>query len=135
MNKGLALILASALAGALGVHAHEGAHPEQHHGSAAADSKTATMTGEVIDISCYMDHGGKGKDHRKCAKECLLEKHVPAGLLGDDGSVTLLVADHKHEKAFKGIPGWAAERVTITGKRVEKGGLPAILVHSAEKAK
>jgi hypothetical protein len=137
MNKGM---MAGLLAGALGVaaqgHSHEG-HKHEGHGSkaAAADAATVTVTGEVIDLSCYMDHEGKGKEHAKCAKMCLLEKHVPAGLLGDDGSVVLLVADHKHEKAFAPIPGWAAERVTVTGKKTSKGGLNAILVTTAEKAK
>ena len=129
------LVLTGALAGALSVKAHEGHKHETKAKAAAVDVKTVKLTGEVIDLSCYLDHEGKGKEHRKCAEACLLEKHVPAGLLGDDGSVVLLVADHKHEKEFAPIPGWAAERITVTGKRMNKGGLNAILVSSAEKAK
>lgn len=142
MQSKLPLLLGSMLVvGALG-RAHEGHKHEAHRNKAAsteqaapADEATVTITGEVIDLSCYLDHEGKGKEHAKCAKMCLVQKHVPAGLLGDDGSVVLLVADHKHEKAFAPIPGWAAERVTVTGKKATKGGLNAILVTSAEKAK
>lgn len=128
----LATVLAG-LALAAGVRAHEG-HKHAEHKAAPA-GETVTLTGEVIDLSCYLDHEGKGKEHQKCAKACLLEKRIPAGLLGDDGSVVLLVADHKHEKAFKPIPEWAAERVRVTGRKMQKGGLPALLVTGAEKAK
>lgn len=114
--------------------AHEG-HVHGDAKAAPAKPATTTLTGEVVDLSCYMDHEGKGKEHTKCAKACLLDKRVPAGLLGDDGSVTLLVADHKHEAAFKPIPGWAAQRITATGRLVKKGGLPALLVSAAEPAK
>lgn len=137
MRTKLALIVACALAGAA-VSAHEGHKHEEGKAAAkavAAKAETVTLTGEVIDLSCYLDHGGKGKEHQKCAKACLLEKHIPAGLLGDDGSVVLLVSDHKHEKAFAPIAGWAAERVTVTGKKASQGGLTAILVTAAEKAK
>lgn len=132
MKTRLALIVAGALAGAA-VSAHEGHKHEE--GKAAPKAETVTLTGEVIDLSCYLDHGGKGKEHQKCAKACLLEKHIPAGLLSDDGSVVLLVFEHKHEKAFAPIAGWAAERVTVTGKKASKGGLSAILVTAAQKAK
>lgn len=141
MQRKLPPLLGSMLVIAALGHAHEGHKHEGHkaHASAEqaapADKATVTVTGEVIDLSCYLDHEGKGKEHAKCAKMCLVQKHVPAGLLGDDGSVVLLVADHKHEKAFAPIPGWAAERVTVTGKKATKGGLNAILVTSAEKAK
>ena len=131
MKKTLALVLGSMLAAAVPGRADEG---HKHEGPASKGA-VVTVTGEIVDLACYMDHEGKGKEHAKCAKTCLVDKRVPAGLLGDDGSLVVLISDHKHEKAFAPIPGWAAERVTVTGKRTTKGGLNAILVTTAEKAK
>ena len=116
----------------VGLLAHGGEdHSEPHKKKKAA---TVEIKGEVLDLSCYMGHGSKGKKHRKCAKTCLVEKHVAAGLLLEDGSVILLVKDHKHEKAFAGVGRLAAEQVVVTGRKVKKGGLKAFMVKSIRKA-
>ncbi|MBI4369581.1 MAG: hypothetical protein HY547_05060 [Elusimicrobia bacterium] len=117
-------------------YAHEG--HGHHDEKAEAQGKTAiaesvTVTGEVLDLSCYLGHGSAGKEHQQCAKDCLLKLHVPAGLLTSDGTVYLLVPDHKHEKAFVSVPKMAAQQIKVTGKRVMQGGLQAILVEKAEK--
>lgn len=132
-------IVGAAVAGlALAASAHEGEDHSKHgagHGKAApAAVDTVTITGEVLDLSCYLGHGAKGRDHQKCAKACLLDKKVPAGLLTADGTVLLLVPDHKFEKAFKPVGELAAETVVVKGRKVVSGGLPGILVQSVEKA-
>ncbi|MBI4375417.1 MAG: hypothetical protein HY549_03110 [Elusimicrobia bacterium] len=133
MVKRTAVMSLAALALAAGVWAHEG-HKHEEKAEAAAPSETVSVTGEVLDLSCYLGHGATGKEHKKCAKSCLLEKHVSAGLLTADGTVYLLVSDHKHEKAFAPVGQMAAEQVKVTGVKAVKGGLQAILVHKVEKA-
>jgi len=137
MAKRTAVTSVVALALAVGVWAHEGHKHEEpaaarHAGEHAEE--TITVAGEVLDLSCYLGHGSSGKEHKKCAKACLLEKHVAAGLLTADGTVYLLVSDHKHEKAFAPVGQLAAEQVKVTGVKAMKGGLQAILVHKVEKA-
>lgn len=113
----------------------EGDHAgHQGMGGKQAAGETVTLAGEVLDLSCYLGHGSTGKKHQKCAKACLIEKHVSAGLLTADGTVYLLVQDHKHEKAFAPVGQLAAEKVKVTGVKAMKGGLQAILVHKVEKA-
>lgn len=51
--------------------AHEG------HDHAA---KSGELTGEVVDITCYMDHDSKGEKHAACAQKCIA-KGLPVGLL------------------------------------------------------
>lgn len=138
MRQKSLLTLAAALAAALTwstARAHEG-HEHGKEGKAAAETKAdvVELKGEVLDLSCYLGHGAKGKPHQKCAKACLLEKHAPAGLLTDDGQVYLLVPDHKHEAAFKPVGELGAEVVTVRGRKVASGGLPGIMVESVEKA-
>lgn len=126
---GLALVAGLAVyAQAHGAHQHEAAKP--HDGAAG---EMVTMTGEVLDLACYLGEGEKGKGHQKCAKECLVKKHVAAGLLTADGKVYLLVEDHKHEKAFAPVRKLAAEQIKVTGRKTDKGGLQAILVQSLEQ--
>ena len=127
----LGLCLTAGMGGRL--RAHEGhQHGAKAKDGAAAESKI-TVTGEVLDLSCYLGHGAKGQEHKPCAKQCLVQKHVPAGLLTTEGDVYLLVPDHDHEGAFKSLGDLAAEQVRVTGKRILKGGLPAILVEVIEK--
>ena len=106
---------------------------EGHQHSAAAQAAAAdTLTGEVLDLACYMGHEAKGGEHRACATKCLL-KGVAPGLLTADGGVYLLVEDHKYEKVFQSIPRLAAEQVEVTGKKVMRGGLQAVIVTSVKK--
>lgn len=127
----LGAALAVALTAGPGVWA-EGGHEHHHEHPGAAPAAAVTFTGEVLDLSCYMGHGAKGADHKSCANKCLLEGSAP-GLLTDDGAVYLLVKDHSQEKAFEAVPGLAAARVTVTGKRMVKGGLQALLVEKIGK--
>ena len=33
-------------------------------------AKDVTLTGEVLDLTCFLEHGGKGESHASCAKSC-----------------------------------------------------------------
>jgi len=98
-------------------------------GPAAADS----LTGEVVDLSCYLAHPdtGKGRGHRKCAETCL-KKGLPAGLLTQDNKVYLLLEDHENAGAYEAVTGKAAETVTVEGKTVSLGGVQGIVVEAVK---
>lgn len=131
MSKGLAALFVGAFAATPLGYADEGhKHGESAKGS---PSQTVTLRGEVLDLSCYLGHGAKGKEHQKCAKACLVDKRVAAGLLTQDGKVYALVSDHKHEEEFAAVAPLAAEKVKVSGLKIEKGGLQAILVHAIAK--
>ncbi len=92
--------------------------------SLAAEStgQTKTVTGEVVDLMCYLDHGAKGDKHKSCAEKCI-KSGGPVGLLsGED--LYLVIGEHKpinDELASK-----AAQTVTLKGKVVEKNGMKMI---------
>ena len=126
MNK---IILGLAFAGLLGAPAAAAGD------TAPAKSESVTMQGEVLDLACYMAHEAAGPKHAKCAKMCLTGGS-PAGLLGKDGSVTLLLENHgKNAKAFAAVKSLAGEQVSVTGEKAARGGLQALIVEKAEKAK
>lgn len=86
-----------------------------------------TITGEILDMSCYMDHGAKGDSHKKCAQGCL-EKGLPAGILGENGQVYLLLEDHDAADQYDSAIKHAAETIEISGKVVNNNGVQALIV-------
>jgi len=81
-----------------------------------------TITGEVVDLMCYLDHGAKGEKHKGCAEKCI-KGGGPVGLLSGD-QLYLVVGDHQpmnDELASK-----AAQTVTLKGKVVERNGMKMI---------
>ena len=114
-------------------HDHGKMEKGHDHGSAAAaKGETVTLKGEVLDLACYMAHEGKGEKHQKCAKACLLGG-APAGILSEDGTVTLLVEDHGSKKPYKAVLELAGQKAEVTGKKFTRGGLTGVVVSAVKK--
>ena len=92
-----------------------------------------TVTGEVVDLACYLAHPdtGKGAGHRKCADTCV-KKGLPMGLLTDDKQVYLLLEDHDNPKAYAQLKEKAAEKVTVEGEKVSQGGTQGLVVEAVK---
>ena len=89
-------------------------------GSAEAESKT--LTGEVVDLMCYVPNGAKGDGHKGCAEKCI-KSGGPVGLLVDD-QIYLVVGDHEPANAL--LASKAAQKITVTGKVSERSGIKMI---------
>lgn len=110
---------------------HEGPHDAEH----GVGGKEMTVKGELVDMSCYMAHEGRGKKHAECGKMCVLGG-APLGILTQDGKVYLLVEDHssaKAKKPYAKVKEMVADTVTIKGDMYERGGVQAIVVESVTK--
>lgn len=94
--------------------------------------KDATVTGEIVDLACYLDHGATGMKHQQCALTCL-KGGQPMGLLTKEGKVYLLLADHQDAKAFDEAKNYAALQVEITGPLAEKAGITGLTVEKVKK--
>ena len=90
-----------------------------------------TLTGEVIDMACYLPHPemGHGASHKKCADTCI-KKGLPMGLLTSDKQVYLLLEDHENPKAYAQLKEKAAERVTVEGEKVTRGGVQGLVAET-----
>jgi hypothetical protein len=88
-----------------------------------ARAETKTITGEVVDLMCYLDHGAKGEKHASCAKTCI-ESGGPVGLLTKDNQLYLVIGEHKpmNDK----LAPLAAKTITLKGKIVERNGVKMI---------
>src|SRR5687768_13375977 len=96
------MILALALGIAGGAYAadeHKHSDDHKHAEPAKGDAKSSqTLRGEIVDLNCYLAHGGKGEKHAKCAKQCVAGG-APMGLATEKG-LYLIVGDHGAEKAY-----------------------------------
>ena len=82
-----------------------------------------TVTGEVLDMSCYIDHGAIGEKHAACAKKCIASG-LPVGIKANDGKTYLLIGDHKPANAE--LADDAAKTITVKGKAVSRDGINMI---------
>jgi hypothetical protein len=94
-------------------------------------SATDTVTGEVIDLGCYMLHpeSSHGAAHKMCARGCI-QKGMPMGLLTGDKQVYLLLEDHDNPKPYGQLKDKVAETVTVEGDKVSQGGTQGLIVEA-----
>jgi hypothetical protein len=86
----------------------------------AAEEKS--LTGEVVDLMCYVENGAKGDGHKGCAEKCI-KGGGPVGLLSGD-QVYLVVGDHK--TLNDELAPHASKTVTLKGKVSERSGMKMI---------
>ena len=96
--------------------------------------ETKTVTGEILDMKCYMTSGAHGPEHKDCAAMCV-KGGSPMGILADDGKVYLLVEGKDGAAAFEEAKKYAGETVTVTGTLSEKNGVQALIVTEVKAKK
>ncbi|MCG3150126.1 MAG: hypothetical protein PCFJNLEI_03604 [Verrucomicrobiae bacterium] len=117
--KILVAVIASTTIALFAAFAHEG---HEDHGE-ATETKTVTVTGEVVDMACYLDHNATGAKHAECAKTCI-ESGLPVGLKAQAGVTYLLIGEH--EPINKKLAPYAAKTITVKGKMVSRDGFKMI---------
>lgn len=101
-------------------------------GVAGVARATDTVSGEVVDLACYLhDSSMRGAAHKKCAETCA-KKKIPMGVLTDDGKVYVLLEDSANPKALNDALAKAAQKVTVEGTKVAQGGVNGIVVGSVK---
>ena len=117
----------------------ESAVPNQDGVKIPRKGQVVTRTGEIIDVSCYLQLGKHGEGHRECGVKCAKEGN-PIGLLTADGSVYLLMAEEHHPRRDGDVDGLRkkliermAEIIKVTGTETELNGQKAIFVSGFAK--
>ena len=95
--------------------------------------KVMTITGEIIDLSCYLQVGKHGGKHRDCGQKCL-RNGQPIGLLTKDGTVYLLM-EEEHDPRRDGLTNFRQAAIDnmayimeVTGTMSEVHGQKALFV-------
>jgi hypothetical protein len=98
----------------------------------ASTPSEVTLTGEVIDMYCYMSHPatGRGPDHASCAQTCM-RKGLPIGFLSGGQVYVLIGKDHESVKDL--VVDLAGVQSKLTGKLMDHDGVKAIELIKIEK--
>jgi hypothetical protein len=108
---------------------------------AQAATATTSVTGEVVDLACYLAHNLTGPNHAACAVSCATGG-APLGILDrQSGKAYLIVLDHdklmgaKTNQILAMFKPYIAKNVTAKGKVVQRSGLTGFVVTSVAAAK
>ena len=83
------------------------------------DALTKEVTGEIVDIMCYVDHNALGAKHADCGEKCI-KNGGPVGIVSD-GKAYLVVGAHKPMNDE--LAPLAGKTVTLKGKMASNGGI------------
>jgi hypothetical protein len=93
------------------------AHDEQGKSDATTEK---TVTGEVVDMMCYVDHNAIGDSHgSSCGAKCI-KNGGPVGIV-ENGKAYLVVGEHKPMNDE--LADSCGKTITLKGKFVERGGI------------
>lgn len=102
-----------------------------------AGGRPQTVTGEVVDVSCWLQLGKRGEAHIPCGSKCIANGQ-PIGILGKDEKLHLLFAEEHHPRRDgqteirKVFAPLLAKTVTVTGMATEVHGYDALFVNAGE---
>ena len=85
----------------------------------AESGATKEVTGEIVDMACYADHGAKGEKHMACGEKCI-KGGLPVGILSE-GKAYLVIGEHKPMN--DDLAALCGKTVTLKGKVVSNGGV------------
>ena len=110
--------------------------PEQK--KVLASGKVATISGELVEVSCYLQLGKRGEAHAACGADCI--KHgQPAGIVDEKRNLTLLFVEEHDPRRYGEIDvrdklaSLVARQVSATGVlTTTKDGQRALYVHGAD---
>jgi len=96
-----------------------------------AGAQEILVTGEVLDMTCYIANNSSGPDHAECARVCI-RNGSPAGIKTQDGKVYLLTGEPGQSINAK-LADYAAKIVTIKGKQTVRDGFAQLQVEEIRK--
>jgi hypothetical protein len=99
----------------------------EEHGKDA--DATKTVTGEIVDMMCFVDHNATGDKHAACAAKCI-KGGGPVGI-SSEGKTYLVVGEHKPMNDQ--LAEYAGKTITLKGKVTEREGV--LMLANAEIVK
>jgi hypothetical protein len=88
-----------------------------------------TITGEAVDMWCYLEGGDRGTAKKACATACAKAGN-PIGVIDANGNLYLAAGLKDHQPAQALLVDRMNEQVTVTGTLVRKDGVQMIYIES-----
>jgi len=101
------------------------------HRQPVAGAQEIEVTGEVLDMTCYIASNLSGPAHAECARICI-KSGEPAGIKARDGKVYLLTGEPGHSVNAE-LAEYAAQVVTIKGRQTVRDGFVQLQVEEIRK--
>ncbi|MDR3670953.1 MAG: hypothetical protein P4L36_08915 [Holophaga sp.] len=98
-----------------------------------ASGKPLTITGEVVDVSCYTQLGKRGAAHKACGAKCVLNG-APVGIVTADNTLFILMPEPHHPRRdgqaslAKEYSEKMGDTVTVSGMASEYGGIRTLFL-------
>jgi len=96
-----------------------------------AGTQEIVVTGEVLDMTCYIASNLSGPEHAECARVCI-RRGLPAGIKTKSGKVYLLTGK-PGDSINAELADYAAKIVTIKGKESVRDGFAQLQVEEIRK--
>lgn len=96
-----------------------------------AGAQEILVTGEVLDMTCYIASNLSGPDHAECARVCI-RRGLPAGIKTKNGKVYLLTGK-PGDSINAELADYAAKIVTIKGKETARDGFAQLQIEEIRK--
>ena len=90
-----------------------------------------TVTGEVVDMWCYLEGGDRGPAKKSCATACAKAGN-PIAILDTKGNLYVAAGLKDHQPGQTLLLDKLSSDVTVTGTLVRKGGLQMLYVDSVK---
>ena len=95
--------------------------------------KPATVVGEVVDVSCYMQLGKRGEAHIPCGTNCV-QNGAPIGLVDAKNDLFIVMAEEHDPRRYGNVAlkeamlPFMAKTVQATGMLTEREGVKTLYV-------
>jgi hypothetical protein len=119
-----AILISASITGLLMKWSERRNHP-------VAGAQEIVVTGEVLDMTCYIASNLSGPEHAECARICI-RNGEPAGIKARDGKVYLLTGEPGQSINAK-LADYAAKVVTIKGRQTVRDGFAQLQVEEIRK--
>ena len=101
-------------------------------------AEVRTITGEVVDVSCFLQLGKQGEAHASCGQKCI-RSGQPIGILTDEGQLYLVIPEEHHPRRDGHVSltdrfaELMAKRVRVSGMVTKYKDYRAIFVRTLPK--
>lgn len=105
----------------------------QDHGHEHHAGKTVQITGQVVDVACFVGHDSSGAKHEKCAEACARAGN-PLAIYDESAKALYLSVSTDHKNPNTKLMSFIEKKVTVKGTLLEKGGLKGLAIESVQAA-
>ena len=95
--------------------------------------RPASVVGEVVDVSCYLQLGKRGEAHIPCGTNCV-QNGAPIGVVDADNVLTIVMAEEHDPRRYGNVAlteamlPFMAQTVEVTGMLTERDGVRTLYV-------